>query len=317
MMENENISSYVVEREVVHIPMKKALSILGFGLALSIIAWVTVQFVVADFVKNSFPDVYQSDVFRFAIGSVPLVLVALPILFWVTSFILSVKTSYRSNISIAQLAKIFAISYVGVMIINMATLLVNGIISVITNTTQINPLEQMIGDTNIWLTIVFVVIIAPIVEEIMFRHIIINKLRKYGSGIAIFTSAFAFGLYHGNLFQMFYAFGIGLVLATTLYKTGRLRYAIILHIAINFIGSVLPLGLLSPNPLIVGLCMLGLFGLVGTGFVLGIITLCKTDYARLKMERVPKGSMKAFFLNAGIIVFIITILAMVARTFIG
>ena len=55
----------------------------------------------------------------------------------------------------------------------------------------------------------------------------------------IFFSALAFGLMHANFYQFFYAFALGLVLGYVYYKTGRIWYSVVLHAAINFVGSVL------------------------------------------------------------------------------
>ena len=51
--------------------------------------------------------------------------------------------------------------------------------------------------------------------------------------------ALLFGAFHLNLHQFFYAFLIGLVLGYVYLRTGKLRWAVSLHAAINFLGSVL------------------------------------------------------------------------------
>ena len=47
-----------------------------------------------------------------------------------------------------------------------------------------------------------------------------------------------FGLFHGNLNQFVYTFLVGAFWAFIYVKTGRLRYTIYLHMALNFMGSV-------------------------------------------------------------------------------
>ena len=42
-----------------------------------------------------------------------------------------------------------------------------------------------------------------------------------------------------NLFQFFYAFGIGLIFAYIYIKSRRIEYSIVFHMIINFMGSVL------------------------------------------------------------------------------
>ena len=102
-----------------------------------------------------------------------------------------------------------------------------------------NALESLIDYDKLWITAIFVVVVAPIGEEIVFRKLIIDRTRKYGAFISIFFSALAFGLMHGNFYQFFYAFAVGLVFGYVYYNTGRISLSIGLHAAINFIGSIL------------------------------------------------------------------------------
>ena len=101
-----------------------------------------------------------------------------------------------------------------------------------------NPLETYIDGASIALRVLFMVILAPLLEELVFRRVLIDRMRPYGEKLAVVTSAVIFGLFHGNLSQMFYAFTIGLVLGTVYLLTGRLRYTVALHMTVNFLGSV-------------------------------------------------------------------------------
>lgn len=87
--------------------------------------------------------------------------------------------------------------------------------------------------------LVFGVILAPIFEEWMFRKQIISRTRRYGEKLSILLSALMFGLFHLNLFQFFYAFGLGLMFGYVYMRTSQLRYSIAMHMIVNFNGSVL------------------------------------------------------------------------------
>ena len=52
-------------------------------------------------------------------------------------------------------------------------------------------------------------------------------------------SAVCFGLLHQNFFQFFYALGLGLLMGYLYVRTGKLRYTILLHAIINFMGGVI------------------------------------------------------------------------------
>ncbi len=61
-----------------------------------------------------------------------------------------------------------------------------------------------------------------------FRKEIIS-LRRYGEKTAIMFSALAFALFHMNVFQFFYAFGLGLMFGYVYTRTSRLRYSVAMH----------------------------------------------------------------------------------------
>ena len=92
---------------------------------------------------------------------------------------------------------------------------------------------------------VFAVLLAPLMEEFIFRKLLIDRLGRFGELTAILFSAVTFGLFHMNFFQFFYAFGLGLIFAYVYTRTGMLRYPVIMHTIINFIGGVIGPALLG------------------------------------------------------------------------
>ena len=97
---------------------------------------------------------------------------------------------------------------------------------------------------NIFL-ILFAVVFAPIVEELIFRKLLIDRVGKWGAIVSAIVSGLLFGLYHGNLSQVFYATFIGYVFATVYLRTGRIRYSIMMHMLVNGINSVLMIPILN------------------------------------------------------------------------
>ena len=77
-------------------------------------------------------------------------------------------------------------------------------------------------------------IISPLAEEVVFRGIIYNRIRKNCSIIAaVFLSALLFGLYHGNIVQGTYGFIMGILIAYTYERYGRFLHAFLFHAAAN------------------------------------------------------------------------------------
>ena len=81
-----------------------------------------------------------------------------------------------------------------------------------------------------------VVVIPPLVEEIMFRGVILQSLRRYGDGFAVLVSAMLFGMYHGNFIQMVFAFLSGLALGFVVIRTNSLLPSILIHFINNGIS---------------------------------------------------------------------------------
>ena len=99
-------------------------------------------------------------------------------------------------------------------------------------------LNSMVNTTPVWFTLICTCICAPFGEELLFRKLLIDRTRRYGDWVSILLSGLLFGLFHGNLFQFFYAAMVGMVLAYVYTRTGRYLPCVALHAVINFMGSI-------------------------------------------------------------------------------
>lgn len=86
-----------------------------------------------------------------------------------------------------------------------------------------------------------VVIIPPLVEEIMFRGVVLQSMRRFGDGFAILFSSILFGLYHGNFIQMVFAFICGLAMSFAVVRTNSLLPSILIHFINNSISLAVEL----------------------------------------------------------------------------
>ena len=100
---------------------------------------------------------------------------------------------------------------------------------------------EVVDNISLCESFIYLVILAPIVEEIMFRKLIINRTRMYGEKLSLFFSALIFALFHMNPQQFFYSFFLGLLLGYLYLRRGKLLPCIILHAAVNFTSGVIPL----------------------------------------------------------------------------
>jgi membrane protease YdiL (CAAX protease family) len=121
---------------------------------------------------------------------------------------------------------------------NMVGLIITTILGNTLTNEIVNPIEELIQNSSIYINLIIISIIAPIFEELFFRKLLIDRTIKYGATLSILLSAFIFALFHGNLNQFFYAFLLGAFFAYVYTKTGNIIYTIILHAFVNFYGSV-------------------------------------------------------------------------------
>lgn len=90
-------------------------------------------------------------------------------------------------------------------------------------------------------------VIAPIVEEIVFRGVIMNLLRRFGDCFALLLSSLLFAAVHMNLVQMPNAFIMGLVIGYFSLCTGSLWTGVCIHMLNNALVMLLN-GLLNLVP---------------------------------------------------------------------
>ncbi len=83
------------------------------------------------------------------------------------------------------------------------------------------------------------VVIAPLFEEFWFRGMVMESMRPYGNGVAIFISAFLFGLTHANFAQFFYAMLMGIFLGYIAVSTRSIVTTTIIHAIFNSLSATL------------------------------------------------------------------------------
>lgn len=97
-----------------------------------------------------------------------------------------------------------------------------------------NPLSSD-GKLGI-LSYMYLVILAPIFEEIIMRGYILKILKKYGKYVSIIISSIFFGLFHGTFTQAIPCIFIGIIFANLAIKYKSILPSIIAHIITNFIS---------------------------------------------------------------------------------
>ncbi len=201
------------------------------------------------------------------------------------------------QVSFGYLFKIFCMSLGAMLVGNIIGSFVDSLFG---NTTS--AVSTLITTQDVIFNIIFVVICAPIFEELVYRKYFIDLTAKYDAKLSVFVSALAFGLFHGNFSQFFFAFFLGLIFGRVYLQTRNIKYTIGLHMAINLLGSVIgpwTLTLSSFTPYYIYIGVYSLLGLVG--LVLLIIKL--RNGIQWQGDRIEKKERKNIFLNVGMILY--------------
>lgn len=200
-------------------------------------------------------------------------------------------------------------------------------------------LGELLGRTSLWINLLVTVVMAPVVEELLFRKLLMDRLMGYGQWAAVLVSGLMFGMAHGNFGQFFYTFGIGLVWAYMYARTGRISLTIGTHMLFNLIGGVFIVevvkGLegdvgdfwllimleqafsvdLSGVVTLISSLLLFVYLLVMFGCVIGTIALLIVFRKKIRFSPgiwpVKKGRMaRVVFLNPGMILYFLVCIAL-------
>ncbi len=130
------------------------------------------------------------------------------------------------------------LSMVSLAIFSFAGIIGSGIITNALNLPDIGAISEPHLDVKKGLFVaVHISIIAPIIEEIINRKIILGYMLRHSINpiIAIIISSIIFGISHLNPIQIPFATLTGIILGITYWKTGSLIIPTIIHIANNTI----------------------------------------------------------------------------------
>ena len=190
------------------------------------------------------PEWLENTTINLILAVLPLYLIGMPVLIALVRQMpgeAPVKKSMKPGQFILALIMCFALMYCG----NLVGTLITTIVGALKGSAVDNALMTYATESNMIVTFIYMVICAPILEEYIFRKLIVDRTVKYGQGVAIALSGLMFGLFHGNLNQFAYAMLLGMFLAFLYVKTGNLKITIGLHMCINFMGAVVSVLLLK------------------------------------------------------------------------
>lgn len=306
---------------------RRAYSRAGWALAVMIVVWYAASMVLQMLAVLFAPASLETTWFSFLSGSVPLYVFGVPSLALVLIG-LPREAPQKQRFGAGRFTVAFFIIFTLAIAGNIVG---NTLMTVLGNVTGFefsNMLEQTM-DMPLPLTVLAMVVLAPVFEELIFRKLLMDRLLPYGELAAIILTALMFGLIHGNFYQFFYAAAMGTLLAYVYVRSGKLWLSMLMHALFNLFGGVLPSLLTKQFNLNEFLTitdevemvtfifdhfndfmLLGIFYMLFYSFAIVGAVLLIVFWKRLKLEtrsdEIPRGwRASVMFGNAGVIVAIV------------
>lgn len=327
-MENKPSENNAVDYKV----YGKTFSRIGLGVFAGYIVGAVVQMVIFAIVDFINPALLQNSSIYQVLALIPVDFIALPAMYLILKGI-PARLPEKHSLTKGQFALAAIMTYAVMYLSNLIGVLITFVIGLVKGGEVENAVLSFVSGSNLWVTFLLMVIVAPIAEELIFRKVICDRLLVFGEGMTVLTSGLVFGLFHANLNQFIYAFTLGAFLAFLYVKTGNIKITIALHMLVNFMGSVVAtwimelihyeeyMELIAAGPdmnilmeyfsanmagwVIYILYFLLLVALVITGAVL-LIVFRKRFCLKKGEITIPKGKrFRTAFLNVGMILFVL------------
>lgn len=297
---------------------------IGLGIFIVPLSNTVIQHILAYLFGHFAPNVYGAWWFSWALSLVPLYCVSLPLFLYVLPKPPKAeggngKRPYGVGRIISTcfmaMSAMIIFNYAGAFLTYGINQLSGGRLG------RTDALNSIVNASPLWATVLFVVILAPIMEEILFRKILIDRVLPFGEFRACLLSGLFFGFFHGNLRQFFYATALGFLFSYVYVKTRNIFYSIGMHMGINLLGSVIvpyllsnknmeglqraaedPLNMTNADALsvilVAGTLLVGAAVMI-TGIVLFFVSLKKIKFSPAEYKAEGGGETKMLLFNVG------------------
>ena len=162
----------------------------------------------------------------------------------------------------------FIMAIVGGAGVSIALNIVIALTNMAGKDTAFVEVSDLITSNPLIVTIICAGILIPIVEEILFRGLIFNRIKhQYNFLAGLLISSLLFGIYHGNIVQGIYATLLGIFLGFAYHKTKSILIPVFIHMGGNtFVSIYAKLGENEENIgiLVVTVAISIIFALIGT-----------------------------------------------------
>jgi len=252
----------------------------------------------------------------------------------------------RHSMSVGKFLLALLMCYPIMYCSNLIGIVITSMIGLLKGSAVTNQVLNVVTDADMVVIFAYMVICAPIMEELIFRKLIVDRTARYGQKVAVVVSGIMFGLFHGNLNQFIYATLLGMFLAFMYVKTGNIKISIGIHMVINFMGGIISTLLLKaihyeelmeltyngagveelmqfyitylPGWILYTLYILFIFAVVITGIVLLVVFRKRFVLDQGEVVLPKEKRFRTIFVNPGMLLFaLFWIVMIIVQLFVG
>lgn len=253
---------------------------LGF-MALGVV-WIGSSYLLAYLIRQHAPFLIGRPWLGTVVNALPLYGIALPVTLLFCAQAPALPTP-KHRLDFSEFTLLFPPMFTFMIVGSLMGRIVTSLMNLLPFFETGTAVEDMMTGTDLVWVCVSTLLIAPLMEELVFRKLLIPRLLAVGELPAIVISGLFFGVFHMNFEQFFYAFFLGVIFGWVFVKTGKVIYTVLLHLIVNFFAGILPSllvlltavpGLSQFNQIMGGLLTLSYVLAQYAAAGLGILVLC-------------------------------------------
>ena len=279
--------------------------------------------------------VYENYLVTILIAIIPMYLIGAPVCMLMMQKV-PAETPARTHWNAGQIIGGFIVAYALMRFGSIIGVYIGSMIEAVFPDAQATTsnVEELVMTGEMWVNVIAMVMIGPVVEELLFRKLLCDRLKPYGDAVTVVVTGLMFGIFHGNVTQGVYACLLGAFLAYVYLRTGNIFITIGYHVGVNFMGSVIPLLIMNASNvdgmdavlasgdadmlaefvaenlssfILIGGYVLMIYGIMFCGAIIMLVTLVR---GRVKLYKgritIPSGrGFTTVILNVGMILFLL------------
>ncbi len=298
----------------VHVVKMDAKERKGFKRAISTVGLMGFAFLLTGSIAQIVAMILFPTVDSYILTFIPLYLVGMPCTYLVSRRVKPMPRAKHTLNARSWIEIVFVMIFM-MVIGSLVGNIVTSFIAALLDKGNSSGIGRLVDTGSILQQFIFLCVCAPIFEELIFRKWMMDRLVPYGEVFAIVMTGVMFGLFHGNFSQFFYTMTVGFVWGYVYLKSGKIQYSILLHMAMNIMGSLF---VSHVSEVVLSAYQIFLY----VGALIGMVIFVSRMRTTIRFESTTlqvsgKMAWKTVCTSVGMILFFLMVVALFAISIIG